>query len=116
MAGEIVGGAQRRPGGQQFRAAGREDLVREQQVDIEPRVHAAAVTDRDIEIAPGQIDDLIGRGDPHIDLGVLLLKPVQAQHQPLGGDRRRGGDGQGPGVVVRAQPPDRGLDAGKGFR
>ena len=94
MAAEIVGGAQRRTGRQQFRAACREDLVCEQQVDIEPRVNAAAVTDRDVEIAPGQIDDLIGRGDPHVDFGVLLLKPVQPQHQPFGGDRRRGGDGQ----------------------
>jgi hypothetical protein len=90
-----------------LRAAGRKHLVREQQVDIEPRISAAAVTDRDIEIAPRQIDDLVGGGDPHIDLRMSLLKPVQAKHQPLAGDRWRRGDGQGPGVVVRPQAPDR---------
>ena len=107
VARQIVGAAQRRADGQQLRAAGRKHLVCEQQLDIEPRIFAAAVADRDIKIAPGQIDDLVGGGDPHIDLGVLLLKPVQAQHQPFGGNRRRSGDGQRPGVVVRAQPADR---------
>jgi hypothetical protein len=44
---------------------------------------------------------------------VLRLKAVQPQNQPLRGERGRGGDGKRAGVVVRAQPAHRGLDAGE---
>ena len=105
MVAQIVGRAQRRPGRQQLRAAGRKHLVRKQQLDIEPGIMSGAVADRDVEIALGQIDDLVGRGDPHIDFGALLLKPVQPQHQPFRGKGGRRGNGQGAGVVMRPQSP-----------
>ena len=93
----------------------REHLIREQQLDIEPGIAAGAVADRDVEIALGHVDDRVGRGDPHIDLGPLLVEPVQPQDQPFGGQGGRCGHGQSPGVVVRPQSPDRRLDAGKGL-
>ncbi len=75
-----------------------------------------AVPDGDVEIALGQVDDLVGGGYPHVDLGAALLKPVQPQHQPFCGERGRRGHGQAAGVVMRAQPPDRSVDPGKGLR
>ena len=41
---------------------------------------------------------------------------MQSQYQPLGGEGGRGGDGQGTGVIVRPQAPNRRLNAGKGLR
>ena len=65
----------------------------------------AAIADRDVEIALGQIDDFIGCRNPHIDFGATLLKPVQPQDQPFGGEGGRGGYRQAAGVVMGAQPP-----------
>ena len=107
--------AQRRPVLQQARAARREHLVLQQPLDLEPGIIPGAVADRDVEIALNQIDDLVGRGNPHIDLDMGLLEPVQAHHQPFGGEGGRSGDRQGPGIVMGAQPAHRGMDAGKGF-
>ena len=39
------------------------------------------------EIAGGQIDDIIGGGDPHIDLGPALLEAMQPHDEPFGGER-----------------------------
>jgi len=90
---QIIGRSQRWTGGQQLRTAGREHLVREQQLDVEPGIVPGAVAYRDVEIALGQVDDVVGRGNPHIDFKALLLEPVQPQDQPLG--REGGGRSHG---------------------
>ena len=116
MPPQIVGRAQQRPVLEEPRAARREHLVLQQRLDFEPGISPAAVADRDVEIAGAQIDDVVSRGNPHIDVRPALLEPVQPHDQPFGGKRGRGGDRQGAGVVMGAQPPDRGLYAGEGFR
>jgi len=113
---QILRCPQRRTGAQQLWTARREDLVGEEQLDLEPRIFATAVADREVEVSHGQIDDFVGGGDPDIDIGVPLLKPVQAQDKPLGGKGRRCGHSQCPGIVMRTQPLHRRLNAAKRFR
>jgi len=43
-----------------LRTACREDLVGEEQLDLEPRIFATAIADREVEISHGQIDDFVG--------------------------------------------------------
>jgi hypothetical protein len=113
---QIVRGAQCWPGFQQARAARRKHLVLQQQLDIQTGIMSGAVTDREIEIAAGQIDDLVAGRDAHVHRRKFLLKPVQPQHQPFRDKGRRRGDRQRAGLVMRPQPAHRGVDAGERLR
>src|SRR5215472_12399616 len=98
MSRQVAWHPKRRAGRQQLWTAGREYFIAKQQLDGEPRVFSGTVTDCDVEIAFGQVDEVIGCRDTHIDVRMLLLKTVQPQDKPLGGDRWRRGNGQRPGV------------------
>ena len=113
---QIVRIAQGRALFEKPRAARREHLVFQQRLDMEAGIAPAAITDREIEIARAEIDHIVGRGDPHIDLRPALLKAMQPHDEPLGGKGGGGGDGQRAGVVMRPQSPHRGLNPGKRVR
>ena len=45
-----------------------------------------------------------GRGDAHLDAGIGVLERGHAGHQPFGGERGGGADGQQPVAIGAAQP------------
>ncbi len=88
MPAQIVRRPQWRSGFQQPRAAGRKHLVLHQRFDVQPGIAPAAVADRDVEIAGRQVDHIVGRGNPHIDLRPALLETMQPHDEPFSGEGR----------------------------
>jgi hypothetical protein len=76
----------------------RDDGLAEQADDLQARIAARAVADGQVDLAGREIDDLHAGRQPDVDLGLGLLELAQARHQPLGGERRGGGQGQAAAV------------------
>jgi hypothetical protein len=61
MVAQIIRRVERGPGFQQLRAARRKHLILHQQLNGQPGITPQTAADRGVEIAAGQVDDLIGR-------------------------------------------------------
>jgi hypothetical protein len=85
-------------GGQKFRRGDRNHRLAEQADDLQARIAARAVADGQVDLAGGEVDDLHAGRQPDVDLGLGLLELAQARHQPLGGERGGGGQGQAAAV------------------
>jgi len=55
---------------------------------------AAAVADADVDVFAAEIDQPGAGRDADVDLGIAALEAAEPRHQPLGRERRRGGDGE----------------------
>ena len=61
-------------------------------------------------IAARNVDDLIGGGHADIDLGVGIAETTKPRHQPAGGKRIEGIDGEPLRCIDPQQPYRRGID------
>ena len=100
---EVLGRAQRLGVAQQCRTAHREDMLGHQPVGAQAGPGAAAIADGDVHLLALEIDQVRGGRDAHLDARIGVLERGHPRHQPLGGQRGRGADGQPPVVIGAAQ-------------
>src|SRR5258708_22329483 len=91
------------PSRDQLRTAHREELLRAQLRDVQPRPVALAVADRDVDILAREVDVMQGRRHPEIDGRMRLGKPPKPMNEPLGGEVGRRADRQDTGGLALHQ-------------
>jgi len=70
----------------------------------------------DIDAPSLQVDQLRGSLHAHLDMRMQRIESGQARHQPAGGERGLGTDGQGTGAHQRVQVQQRALDLAEATR
>jgi hypothetical protein len=98
----------RRPQGasplEQRRRADGDHRVGKEQLGEKAGIAPPAVADRHVHILAHEVDEPHGRRDPHVDLGVQLLKPLEPRDQPFRRQCGRGADRQRPAALPLAEP------------
>src|SRR5579871_5365120 len=68
------------------------DRFAEQALGARRGARCRAITNRDVSGSSPQIDDLVVRRHPDVDIRMALLEAAEARHDPQTGDADTGGD------------------------
>ena len=94
---EIGGGADGVGTVEKRRRADREHFLAHQLLDIEAGIAAGPVADGEVDVLAREIGQLVGGGDLHHHIGVLLVIALEPRHQPFGAE---GGRDRDPELVI----------------
>ena len=96
---------------EQLWTADRRHVFFGQKLGHDPFVAACAVTYRDVDPVPYEIRERARCGEPHVDVAMLCVKPVEPRDEPAASKAVRGADVEDAGASHDARDARRSADA-----